>query len=78
MGFCSLCIAGPSFVPSSQEEKEEEPTNRRQRNRGGSGRRRRTVKLNDAQEEEANEYYLGCGPLQQARCHVGRTWRHVA
>ena len=59
MGICCLCIAGPSFP----EDKEEEPTNRRKRNRGGSGARRRTVKLNDAQEEEAKEYLLGCPGL---------------
>ena len=66
MGICCLFIAGHS----SPEEEEEEPTNRRKRRkrkRGGSGARRKTVKLNDAQEEEAKEYLLECPGLYNKR-----------
>ena len=63
MGICCLCIAGPS----SPEENEKEATCRRQRDRGVSGARRKTVKLNDAQEEEAKEYLLGCPGLYNKR-----------
>ena len=62
MGICCLCIAGPS-----SPKNEKEATCRRQRDRGVSGARRKTVKLNDAQEEEAKEYLLGCPGLYNKR-----------